>query len=81
MSTSPATLTEVADRVWVARHPWFDVSTTVVGGERGLVVVDTHVSTRVGRELVESTTLQCRAYIHLMMARPGQEGLYESKRY
>ena len=54
MSTSPATLTEVADRVWVARHPWFDVSTTVVGGERGLVVVDTHVSTRVGRELVES---------------------------
>ncbi len=54
MSTSPAGLTEVADRVWVARHPWFDVNTTVVGGQRGLVVVDTHASTRVGRELVDA---------------------------
>jgi glyoxylase-like metal-dependent hydrolase (beta-lactamase superfamily II) len=32
---------EVADRVWVARHEWFDVNVTVVGGDRGLLVVDT----------------------------------------
>ncbi|MCW2786238.1 MAG: hypothetical protein JWP74_2755 [Marmoricola sp.] len=36
--------TEVADRVWVARYPWFDVNVTVIGGERGLVVVDTNAS-------------------------------------
>jgi glyoxylase-like metal-dependent hydrolase (beta-lactamase superfamily II) len=33
--------TEVADRVWVRRVPSYDVNLTVVGGERGLVVVDT----------------------------------------
>lgn len=33
--------TEVADRVWVRREPSYDVNLTVVGGERGLVVVDT----------------------------------------
>ncbi len=32
---------EVADRVWVLRVPSYDVNLTVVGGERGLVVVDT----------------------------------------
>ncbi|HWJ10508.1 MAG TPA: MBL fold metallo-hydrolase [Nocardioides sp.] len=32
---------EVADRVWVRRVPSYDVNLTVVGGERGLVVVDT----------------------------------------
>lgn len=35
---------EVADRVWVARHEWFDVNVTVVGGSAGLLVVDTHAS-------------------------------------
>ncbi len=50
---SPATTTEVAERVWVVRHPWYDVNLTLVGGERGLVLVDTHASTRVGRELVD----------------------------
>ncbi len=35
------TFTEVADRVWVRREPSYDVNLTVVGGERGLVVVDT----------------------------------------
>lgn len=45
------TFTEIADRVWVTRRPWYDVTTTVVGGERGLVVVDTHASTAAGREL------------------------------
>ena len=36
--------TEVADRVWVARYDWFDVNVTLVGGDRGLLVVDTHAS-------------------------------------
>ena len=44
--------TEVADRVWVARHEWFDVNVTVVGGDRGLLVVDTHASSRAAREVV-----------------------------
>ncbi|KQY54584.1 MBL fold metallo-hydrolase [Nocardioides sp. Root140] len=39
-------LVEVADRVWVARHEWFDVNVTVIGGTTGLVVVDTLASTR-----------------------------------
>ncbi|TNM41219.1 MBL fold metallo-hydrolase [Nocardioides albidus] len=33
--------TEVADRVWVLRVPSYDVNLVAVGGERGLVVVDT----------------------------------------
>jgi glyoxylase-like metal-dependent hydrolase (beta-lactamase superfamily II) len=45
---------EVADRVWVARHSWFDVNVTVVGGERGLVVVDTHASERAMREVLDA---------------------------
>src|SRR3954462_4828425 len=36
--------TEVADRVWVARYEWFDVNVSVVGGSRGLLVVDTNAS-------------------------------------
>lgn len=43
---------EIADRVWVARYPWFDVNVTAIGGTRGLVVVDTHSSARVAREVV-----------------------------
>ncbi len=38
--------TEVADRVFVARHEWFDVNVTVVAGADGLLVVDTHASAR-----------------------------------
>jgi glyoxylase-like metal-dependent hydrolase (beta-lactamase superfamily II) len=45
--------TEVADRVWVARHPWLDANLTLVGGSRGLVVVDTHASTRVGHAIAD----------------------------
>jgi len=48
-----AGFTEVADRVWVARHAWLDVNVTVVEGERGLVVVDTLTSQAAGRRLVE----------------------------
>ena len=45
-----ADFTEVADRVWVARYEWFDVNVTAVGGDRGLVVVDTHGSTAGAKE-------------------------------
>ena len=43
---------EVADRIWVARYPWFDVNVTLVAGDRGLLVVDTHASGRAAREVV-----------------------------
>lgn len=42
--------TEVADRVWLARHDWFDVNVTVVGGEAGLMVFDTNASDATARE-------------------------------
>lgn len=45
-------LAEVADRVWVGRYDWCDANVTVVGGERGLVVVDTHASTAAGRRVL-----------------------------
>lgn len=45
--------TEVADRVWVARHEWFDVNVTLVGGDRGLLVVDTHASALAARGVVD----------------------------
>lgn len=48
-----ADFTEVADRVWVARYEWFDVNVTAVGGERGLVVVDTHGSTAAANEVID----------------------------
>ncbi len=44
---------EVAPRVWVGRYPWLDVNVTLVGGERGLVVVDTHSSEKAARELLD----------------------------
>ena len=48
-----AAFREVADRVWVARHDWYDVNVTLVGGERGLLVVDTHGATGAARGVVE----------------------------
>ena len=45
--------TEVAERVWVARYEWCDVNITLVGGERGLLVVDTHGSGLAAREVVD----------------------------
>ncbi|HEU4811146.1 MAG TPA: MBL fold metallo-hydrolase [Nocardioides sp.] len=48
-----AEFTEVAERVWVARYEWFDVNITLVGGDRGLLVVDTHGSAGAAREVVE----------------------------
>jgi glyoxylase-like metal-dependent hydrolase (beta-lactamase superfamily II) len=44
---------EVADRVWVARYAWFDVNVTLVGGDRGLLVVDTHGSGAAAREVLD----------------------------
>lgn len=44
--------TEVADRVWVARYPWFDVNVTAVGGSGGLLVVDTHASEKAAHEVL-----------------------------
>ncbi|WP_134766181.1 MBL fold metallo-hydrolase [Nocardioides sp. 1609] len=44
--------TEIADRVWVARHAWFDVNVTLVRGGRGLLVVDTLASAAAAREIV-----------------------------
>jgi len=41
---------EIADRVWVARYPWFDVNVGLIAGEHGLVVVDTNASGSLGEE-------------------------------
>ena len=47
-----AEFTEVGERVWVARYPWFDVNVTLVEGAAGLLVVDTHASSRAAHEVV-----------------------------
>jgi glyoxylase-like metal-dependent hydrolase (beta-lactamase superfamily II) len=44
---------EIADRCWVARHSLVDVNVGVVGGSRGLLVVDTHSSSATARAVVE----------------------------
>jgi glyoxylase-like metal-dependent hydrolase (beta-lactamase superfamily II) len=44
---------EVADRCWVARFAWLDVNVGLVGGDRGLLVVDTHASEVEARRVVE----------------------------
>ncbi len=44
---------EVASRVWVARYAWADANVTAIGGERGLLVVDTHASTAAGRAVLD----------------------------
>jgi glyoxylase-like metal-dependent hydrolase (beta-lactamase superfamily II) len=50
--SSTSRFQEVADRVWVARYDWLDVNITLVGGDRGLLMVDTHSSERAAREVV-----------------------------
>lgn len=45
--------TEVAERVWVARYEWFDVNVTLVGGDRGLLAVDTHASALAARAVLD----------------------------
>jgi glyoxylase-like metal-dependent hydrolase (beta-lactamase superfamily II) len=44
--------TEVGDRVWVARYEWYDVNVTVVEGQAGLMVVDTHASSKQAHEVI-----------------------------
>jgi len=44
---------EVADRVWVARYEWFDVNCSLIGGEAGLLAVDTHASAVAAREVLD----------------------------
>jgi glyoxylase-like metal-dependent hydrolase (beta-lactamase superfamily II) len=44
-----ADFTEVAPRVWVAHYDWMHVNITLVAGESGLVMVDTHGSERMAR--------------------------------
>jgi glyoxylase-like metal-dependent hydrolase (beta-lactamase superfamily II) len=44
---------EVADRCWVARHELLDVNVGLVGGDAGLLVVDTHASEVAARGVVE----------------------------
>lgn len=43
---------EIADRVWVARSPWYDLNIIVIKGDDGLAVVDTHGSEAEGRRVV-----------------------------
>ena len=44
---------EVADRCWLARWEFLDVNVGVVGGDRGLLVVDTHASEVAARRVVD----------------------------
>jgi glyoxylase-like metal-dependent hydrolase (beta-lactamase superfamily II) len=46
--------TEIGDRVWVARHEWYDVNITAVEGESGVLVVDSHASTEAAREVIDA---------------------------
>jgi glyoxylase-like metal-dependent hydrolase (beta-lactamase superfamily II) len=38
--------------VWVARYEWWDVNVSVIEGEAGLLVVDTHASSTAAREVI-----------------------------
>lgn len=42
--------TEIADRVWFARYPEYDVNVGLVAGDAGLVVIDTNSSAALGAE-------------------------------
>ena len=55
------TLTEVADRTWVVRHPWYDANVTAVEGDRGLLLVDTHTSDAAFAEVLEVVRRATRA--------------------
>ena len=59
--------TEVADRVWVGRFDWYDVNVSVIEGEAGLVVVDTHASTVAAREVIgELRALSSRPVVRIV---------------
>src|SRR4051794_41257356 len=44
---------EIGDRCWVARFEFLDVNVGLVGGERGVLVVDTHASEVEARRVVD----------------------------
>ncbi|MFT4085521.1 MAG: MBL fold metallo-hydrolase [Nocardioides sp.] len=44
---------EVAERIWLARYEWYDVNITLVGGDEGLLMIDTHSSTRAAHGVIE----------------------------
>jgi glyoxylase-like metal-dependent hydrolase (beta-lactamase superfamily II) len=44
---------EIADRCWIARFELLDVNVGLVGGDRGLLVVDTHASEARARQVVD----------------------------
>ena len=44
---------EVGDRCWVARFEFLDVNVGLVGGDHGLLVIDTHASEVAARRVVE----------------------------
>lgn len=46
------TFHEVSDRVWVSRREWLDTTAAVIAGRDGVVLIDTHGSTRAGESLV-----------------------------
>lgn len=46
-------LVEVADRCWVARHDFLDVNVSVVAGDDGLLVVDSHASEAAAARLLD----------------------------
>jgi len=52
-SRDVADFTEVAPRVWVAHYDWMYVNITLIGGERGLVMVDTHGSEAMARTVAD----------------------------
>ena len=65
--TASSRFVEVADRVWVARYDWFDVNVSVVEGERGLLVVDTHASRAAAEEvLVDLRRLSSRPVVEIV---------------
>lgn len=47
------TFTEIADRVWVAHYEFIDLNVGLVGGDRGLVVVDTYASAPLARGVID----------------------------
>jgi glyoxylase-like metal-dependent hydrolase (beta-lactamase superfamily II) len=44
---------EVGERVWVARHEWWNLNIAVIAGDRGLLVIDTHASEVAARKVIE----------------------------
>ncbi|KAA1417750.1 MBL fold metallo-hydrolase [Nocardioides humilatus] len=45
--------TEIADRVWVAHYDFIDLNIGLVGGSRGLAVVDTYASGQLARDVID----------------------------